>query len=353
MCRQHFEYSSDTTTCRNTRKTESSMRSKSKNERHPRKHRFRLCWLGEIAWPNDARNFKRNVASAKRVEIAKRLLAYLMFPPPALARPGGRVSVQGSAAEESSATERKKANLEKGRQRTHDQLQTYLAFELAHELAAYETASDHRRKDLQKYNEVYLDFRVISGFSRILTAGGNHVGRPTIQSGVWMQMMGAFCVFALFARLGELRSRFLSERICQKVVLLRQKELGLRISHATLSKACIRYRSVAHLLVGLFGAMSMCGKRHGDDWIKTNLKNPPTLDLLTSMLGEHLREGVVRSHHLEMMFCRNKIKKRGGPLVRREYQVKLPKDLQVGRLKGSATLLCREELDLVAAMHAE
>jgi hypothetical protein len=69
-------------------------------------------WLRKVDWPNDALNFKRQVPLAKRVEIAKRLLAYFIYPPPVLARPGGRSRERDKAAKKVSATGRKRAKLE-------------------------------------------------------------------------------------------------------------------------------------------------------------------------------------------------------------------------------------------------
>jgi hypothetical protein len=310
-------------------------------------------WMREVDWPNDALNFKHQGAVAKRVEIATRLLAYLMFPPPTLARPGGNPGARDPITKKVAASKRKRAKLKAAQETTYEQLKTYIAFELAKQLAAYERIGIHRMADAEEYNEAYLDFRILEGFSRILGQAGNLLARPSIKSGEWMQMMGAFCAYDLFARLGDVDSEgsLRSEGISKFVVLLRQNELGLSISHATLSKACLRYRSVAHLLVGLFGAM--CGRQHRDDWIKSQMKITPTLDHLASMFGEHLREGLVRSVQLEKVFSGKKIHKRGGPLVNAEYQVKLPEDLQVGRWKRSASLVSEEERNIIDALDAE
>jgi hypothetical protein len=314
------------------------------------KHRPFPSWMREVDWPNDTLNFKRQVAIAKRVEIATRLLAYLMFPPPTLARPGGN---PGARDPQVAASKRKRAKLKAAQKTTYEQLKTYIAFELAKQLAAYERIGLHRMADAEEYNEAYLDFRILEGFSCILGQAGNLLARPSIKSGEWMQMMGAFCAFDLFARLGDADSEgsLRSEGISKFVVLLRQNELGLSISHATLSKACLRYRSVAHLLVGLFGAM--CGRQHRDDWIESQMKIIPTLDQLALMFGEHLREGLVRSVQLQKVFSGKKIHNRGGPLVNAEYQVKLPEDLQVGRWKRSASLVSEEERNIIDALDAE
>ena len=309
-------------------------------------------WMRQVDWPNAALNFKRQVAVTKRLEIAKRLLGYLMYPPPVLARPGGRLGDRDSLKKKVAATARKKAKLEKGQEVTFEQLITYNAFELAKQIAAYERIGQHRLADSEEYKEAFLDFRAIGGFSRILGEDGNFLARPSIKSSEWAQMLGAFCVYDLLARLGDLdgEGSLRSEGVSQIVVLLRQNDLGLSITLATLSKACLRYRSVAHLLVGLFGAM--CGQ-HRDDWIRSATKNAPSLDHLASMIGEHLREGLRRSVQLEKVFRRKHIKKRGGPLVKREYQVKLPANLLVGIWKRSASFVSVEERSIIDALDAE
>jgi hypothetical protein len=310
-------------------------------------------WMRKVDWPNDALNFKRQVPLAECVEIAKRLLAYFIYPPPVLARPGGRLRLRDKAAKKISATARKKAKLKDAQQVIYEQLKTYIAFELAQQLAAYERAGAYRMADSEEYAKSHHDFRVIAGYSRILGEDGNLLARPRIKRSEWTRMMGAFCVYDLFSRLGDTdgESALRSEGVSQVVVLLRQNEMGLSTNHATLSKACMRYRSIAHLLVGLFGAV--CGDQNRDDWVKSRMKSTPSLDQLASMLGEHLREGLVRSAKLAEVFSEKSIKGRGGPLLRREYQVKLPDELQVSEWKRPTSFISEEERNIIDALDAE
>lgn len=301
-------------------------------------------------------DFTVRVTPEERLEISRRLFAYLLFPPPTLARPGGRSSakakevsaIEGASALENSAKEIKRGKLSASEDDRYEQLQTFIALELARRLKSLEDAGLHRQADASEYTAAAHDFRIIGGFGRLLGSAGRMLAPPGIAIATWKEWWAAYRVYDLVARLKDSGLAH-SETMARLVVLLRQDKLGISISHAKLSQVCKHYRSIAHLLVAILDAQSDRANKQfrvPRKWFHTS----PSLTELTAKVAERLDEVLLQAVNLGRLYSAGHISRRGGPIIRPVYQLRLPDDLKLNPVQWKARPLNDEELRTIEAV---
>lgn len=293
-----------------------------KSYRHkPRRFVFLLY---RVAWPNDVSDFRREVPVRRRQEIAQRLIAYLVFPPPVLAGPGGRQSKKSKLTSDL----RKQKAFEKAKDKVRTQLRTYMAYEAARQLAVYESENKHHEAADQEYNAAFEDFRRFAGFGRLLSKDGRALTSRELGKRKWSRLVGAFLVFDLIARYAQKRDH-ISETQARLVVLLCQDLYGLEINHVTLSQACKEYRAVQHLLVSIIGVCLEPNKELGR-YIVSKETRRSTLQL-RKVLTQNLSGVLARAKPLERLAVLNAKRNKKKSQDELHDLVRLPNELLVPR----------------------
>jgi len=238
---------------------------------------------------------------------------------------------------------------------TYESLKTYFAYSYAVQLAAEERDAGHLELGRRTpYALLLTEFRRMEGFSRLLGESGNQLSQPTLGNGQWKQLLAAFHAFDLLNRMmlsaDEDVQAVLSETTALHVVLLRQTALGLRLNHPAFSETYRNYRSVAHILIGLFSAWR--GSQDPDAWaIKESEREPePGIEELKDLLSPTVVAAIDISLNAESAFQSRQILRKGGSLISEAYQVRLPKGLKVTKAKSACVALHSEELQVLRAL---
>lgn len=307
-------------------------------------------WLYSVEWPVKRVDLTFVTRDEKR-EIVSRLIAYLMYPSPSPRKQGGRSSRR---QDRKSPTPKSKATkLMRDQRKTDESLKASFAHSYAAQLRRLERSAGHLTiGGHNKYEQLVEEFRRLEGFSRLLGTAGIHLSQLTINKHEWSQLVAAFHVFDLLHRMllaadADVRA-VLSETTALHIVLLRQTVLGLRLNHPALSETCRRYRSVAHILVGLFSAWR--GRRSPDVWALECSNLAPGVEGLKDLLSPTVPAAIALGREAELAFRSSRIARKGEPTISEEYQVRLPESLKVPRSKQTFSALQSDELQLLLAL---
>ena len=321
-------------------------------------------YIYRVDWPVDEVDLTKDLAPAIYRRIAESLLTHLLLPPPILPKAGGwrpKMSAIEKSPEQQSAFADKRDAFTKNQKDAHQNAKDLIALRLAIRLALREEDGEHRTFG-GKYENLFHDFRLIKGFSRLLwLLDNNSMPRAFLGSNQKInsvQLQHWIASYFVFDLLDRMRSPAIAEHnvpinegTAQHAVLLKQDQLGLETNYSSLSKICQTYRSVGHLMVALVGTWR---REVGvEDRDLARVLSEKSRGYLTRLIASDLRRALSVSSRLQEDFSSIRIKQRGDVLVRALYQVRLPNKLVVDKALGVREALAEDEITLLKGIAAD